>query len=431
MLERYSNEKMRDVWSEKHKFDTWLKVIVAVANASHEHGIIESKPIAKRLATITAPTPERVSFHEEQLQHDVAAFLRAVNEGLDDDEISRLLYFGMTSSDLVDTAQSIRILESHSVMVGSFDKLDYQLSKFIDDTKGIDALARTHGQAAERIKFNSRFVRIKEDIDSARSQFDVACCHASVCMLSGPTGRYAVLPEWVETTVAHQLNLTPAFLWVTSSQVLPRRLILDVVIACARVASAIENAALQIRLLSITEIGELSEGFGSTQVGSSSMVHKKNPVYSEKLCGVARCVKASVPAAFDNTPLWWERDISHSSAERIILPNVFEATDYLLSLFETVIENLVVDKGKIKTNLDNATPLIFSHDLLCWLIRHGLQRQFAYCKLRDFMQHYDEEFDESDFIIRFVREFDLDRQDGETNEKEILDIIRRTEYGTI
>lgn len=436
MLERYSNKEMIEVWSEQHKLDTWLAVAVAVANVSYEHGVFKSKPFAKGLANIKAPSPSFVRNYELQTSHDVAAFILSVMEVLEDEdesanEIRRFFCFGMTSSDLVDTAQSIRILESHWIMDSSFDRVNKQLSKFIEKTKGIGALGRTHGQAAERIEFNSRFIRIQEDLSSARKQFDVACREASLCMLSGPTGRYAILPEWVETDVAEQFNLTPAFLYTTSSQVLPRRLILDVIFSLAKVASAIESAALQIRLLAQTEVGEVAEMFGRHQYGSNSMPHKKNPVRSENLCGLASYVKALVAPVFGGTSLWYERDISHSSVERIALPDAFLATDYMLTTFENVIENLVVNEDRIKENLDNAKPKVFSHELLCWLINYGYNRSYAHLKLRLFMEAYDEKFDEDIFVSKFLSEFELGRgtqESFDTRKKEIFDIVRSSRY---
>lgn len=422
MIVRYSSEEMRFIWGEEFKYDLWWKIISRVAEATSENGIGPQDFLD--FSDVRLPTVEEVEEREKTTRHDVSAFVQLVSEGLEGHLATQaFFYFGMTSSDLVDTAQSMRIQKSGELIDGRFLGVIAELERRIEETEGLRAVGRTHGRFAEAINFNSRLIRILEDLRNARGKLSEAIQAASICMVSGPTGTYSVLPRTVEVDVARWFGLTPASSLFHTSQVLPRRLIADVIYACTSIGSAIELAATQIRLLSQSDVGEVSENSRHGQIGSSSMPHKQNPVVSENLVGTSRSIRSNLAPAIESIPLWYERDISHSSVDRIALPDALSLTEYALFTFEQVLKGLTINDARIKRNLRDASPQVFSHDLLCWLIQHGFVRFHAYNKLQEFFSSEfgeEETYDPQIFVRKFAKSFGLDLEEIV---EEIYDII--------
>lgn len=419
MISRYATEKMRTLWGDDYKLTLWFHVMRRTAEEAHYVG--EDLPLIISYDDVVVPSVKQLAEREAITRHDVAAFVQLISEQLKD-EAKEYFYFGLTSSDVVDTAQSIRIHKSGKLTLDAFDKVDEVLRQLIDSTRNTRAVGRTHGRAAESVPMASRFIRILEDINSAQARFCDAVNAASVCMLSGPTGSYSVLGPDIEAGVAQYFNLQPASSLFTTTQVLPRRLITNVVQACASVATAIECGATQIRLLALSEVDEVAEGFGDGQIGSSSMAHKSNPVVSENLCGLARLVRAMVAPTAENEALWFERDISHSSVERVILPDAFALTEHMLLRFGEMLLGLEINYDEIERNLRNAGMQVHSHNLLCWLIEHGFERFEAYRELQAFFRNgvgAGANCPET-FAFRFASHFNLDQEEIETEINEII-----------
>lgn len=419
MIPRYASSGMESLWSESYKRDLWLRIITKTAEECYSS--CEQLPESFFFGEIKMPTESEIATREATTRHDVAAFVQLIHEQLQGTKRD-YFYFGLTASDVVDTAQSLRIHKSGKLMLDAFDEVGQELNNRIDQNRNVKVVGRTHGRAAESVALSTRFMRILEDIDSARTRFCDAVNAASVCMLSGPTGNYSVLDKGVERRVAEYFNLQPASSLFTTTQVLPRRLITEVIQSCSVVASAIESGATQIRLLSLSEINEVSEAFEAGQIGSTSMAHKSNPVVSEKLCGLARLLRGMVAPASENVPLWFERDISHSSVERIILPDAFALVEHMLLQFAGVLRGLVINHDAIERNLRNAGMAVHSHNLLCWLIEHGFDRFEAYRKLQSFFRNglgSDAE-DPETFAHRFSVCFDLDLEEIETEINKII-----------
>ena len=372
MIPRYTHPEMGRIWSEQRRYETWLQVEIAAAHAMADAGIVPAEA-ARDLEGKAAFDIARVEEIEKTTQHDVIAFTTAVAERVGPS--ARWLHFGLTSSDVVDTAQAIQMREGCDLIVTDLEALSQAISARAQEHRLTPMIGRTHGVHAEPMTFGLKlalwYAEVRRDIDRVRR----ARTTVSVGKISGAVGTFAHLDPSIEADVCRRLGLEPAPI---SSQVIQRDRHAELVTVLAIVAASLEKFALEIRGLQKTEIGEVEEPFAKGQKGSSAMPHKRNPIGCEQVVGLARLVRANAMAALENVALWHERDISHSSVERVILPDSFIALDHMLRRFARIVSGLVVYPERMRENLDRSRGVIFSGQVLLELARRGVSREQAY-----------------------------------------------------
>lgn len=377
MIARYTRPAMGAIWSEQHKYDCWLEVELAAAEALAELGEVPAEA-AQALRKYASFDLKRILEIESEVKHDVIAFTTAVSETMQTrgaGEASRWLHFGLTSNDVVDTAQALQIKNASAILANDLDQLLTALRKLAFEHRHTVQIGRTHGMHAEPITFGLKVALWWDELARQKNRFQFAAEEMRVGKVSGAVGTFAHLSPEAEERICARLGLRAAPI---SSQVLSRDLHAHYVATLAGIAASLEKIALEIRHLQRTEVREAEEPFAAGQKGSSAMPHKKNPVTSEQICGLARLVRSNAQAAFENVALWHERDISHSSVERIILPDSTILLDYLLAKTTWLIGGLVVNVERMKRNLDNTRGLIFSGQLLLDLAAAGMLREDAY-----------------------------------------------------
>lgn len=372
LTDRYTHPEMGHIWSEQRKFETWLEVELGAAEAMAEEGIVPVEAVEELKAKATFSI-ERIETIECQVKHDVIAFTQAVAENVG--EAARFLHFGLTSYDVVDTALALRLRESCDLLLADLDALLAVLRRRALEHKTTVMVGRTHGVHAEVMTFGLKLLLWYAEMKRHRERIEHARREVAVGKLSGPVGTFAHLAPSIEEKVCAKLGLEPAPI---STQILQRDRHAELLCALAILASSLEKIAVEIRSLQRTEIRELEEFFSEEQKGSSSMPHKRNPVASEQISGLARVIRANALAALENVPLWNERDISHSSAERMILPSSFILSDHILRRATEVLDRLIVYPDKMRENLDSMKGLVFSGQVLLELARRGLSREEAY-----------------------------------------------------
>lgn len=372
MIDRYTRPEMGAVWTEQNKYAAWLKVELAVAEAWERRGVVPADAL-KDIQSKAAFEVERIEEIERTVQHDVIAFLTNVAEHVG--PASRFVHLGMTSSDVLDTALASQIKQAGKLLLVGSDTLLEALKNRALEYRQLPAVGRTHGIHAEPVAFGLRFARFYEQVLRARQRLEQAWKSASVGKLSGAVGVYVHLDPEMEEEVLDALGLGVAPI---SSQVVSRDRHADFLAAIAMMGAVLESIAVEVRHLQRTEVGEAREGFRKGQKGSSAMPHKRNPINAEKISGMARLLRANMHAAYENVALWHERDISHSSVERVILPDSTIALDYLLSLTSNLVERLVVDEAAVKRNLKLTGGAIFSEGLLLALVKSGRTREEGY-----------------------------------------------------
>ena len=371
MIERYSRPQMKKAWSEESKFDKWLKVELAVCEAWAELGVIPAEDIPKiRSARYDLG---RIGEILEETRHDMTAFLGAVAESLGAE--SRFIHLGLTSSDVMDTALSLQLVEAADLLAEDISALIGVLKERAVEHKDTLTMGRTHGVHAEPTTFGLKMALWVEEMKRNQGRLAEARKGVAVGKISGAVGTYATVPPAVERAACAKLGLEAAPI---SSQVLQRDRHAQFVTTLAIIAGSLEKFATEIRGLQRTEVLEAEEPFGKGQTGSSAMPHKRNPELCERICGLARLVRGHALTSMENIALWHERDISHSSAERIILPDACLVLDYVLSLFTSVMSGLRVHAERMRQNLELTGGLIFSQRVLLALIEKGLGRQQAY-----------------------------------------------------
>ena len=377
MIARYTRHEMGRIWSEENKFHQWFAVELAAADALAERG--EVPPEAASLLRAHASfTVARIDEIEKEVRHDVIAFTTAVSETMKaagHGEASRWLHYGLTSNDVVDTAQALQIKESARLILTGLDTLITTLKRRALEFKHAVAIGRTHGVHAEPVTFGLKLALWYDEACRARRRVEAAAEDLRYGKLSGAVGNLAHLTAEAEEAICTKLGLKAAPI---ASQVIARDRHAAMVSSLALVAALCEKCALEVRHLQRTEVREAEEPFAAGQKGSSAMPHKRNPVVSEQICGLARVVRANVQAAFENIALWHERDISHSSVERVILPDSFILTDYLLAKTDWLIGNMRVYPERMRRNLDLTKGLVFSGQLLLDLAAAGMLREQAY-----------------------------------------------------
>lgn len=372
MINRYSREEISKIWDLNTKFDYYLKVELAVCDAYAKLGVI-SQETADEIRRKAKFSVERIDEIEREVRHDVIAFLTCVNESLGD--LGRYVHVGLTSSDVIDTAFALQIQDSGKIIEKDLEDTITTLKKLADKHRNTICIGRSHGIHAEVMTFGVKMCSWIDILERQKDNFTHALEQIRVGQISGPVGTYSNISPEVEKITCQNLNLKPARI---STQIIARDYHAYFMQSLALIASVLEQFATEIRHLQRTEVLELEEGFGKGQKGSSAMPHKKNPVLSENLCGLARVVRANSIAALENVPLWHERDISHSSAERIIFPDSLILVDFMLNRFNSVMENIVVHEKNMLKNTDKFGGIVFSQKVLLTLVSKGLTREEAY-----------------------------------------------------
>lgn len=373
MLERYTRPEMGKIWSDENKYAAWLKVEIAATNAWSEIGEVPREDAAK-IAQNARFTPERVAELEQVTHHDVVAFTRTVSESLGPEK--KWVHFGLTSTDVVDTAQGYILKQADEIIRQDLQELKKTIAEKARKYKNTVEMGRTHGVQAEPTTFGLKLARWYVEINRDIDRFEHAAKGVESGKISGAVGTFANVPPEIETSVLQQLGLTQQPI---TSQILPRDLHAEYIATLALIATSIENWATEIRSLQRSEIHEVEEHFRAGQKGSSAMPHKRNPIGSENLCGMARVLRGHIVTAYEDVTLWHERDISHSSAERIILPDTTIGIDYMLNRFNRILTNLDVFPETMLKNMDKTYGLIYSQRLLLKIIDEaGLSREEAY-----------------------------------------------------
>ncbi|HEV3139515.1 MAG TPA: adenylosuccinate lyase [Vicinamibacterales bacterium] len=417
MIPRYTHPEMGRIWSDQRRYETWLLVETAAAEAMASAGIVPADA-ARDIRERGAFDIARIEEIERTTEHDVIAFTTAVAEHVGPS--ARWLHFGMTSSDVIDTAQALQMREACGVILADLDALSEAIRDRAFEHRRTPMIGRTHGVHAEPMTFGLKLARwyaeVARDIERVRRARQAT----SVGKLSGAVGTFAHLPPSIEADVCRRLGLEPA---PVSSQVIQRDRHAELLAALAITAASLETFALEIRGLQVTEIGEVEEPFGKGQKGSSAMPHKRNPIGCEQIVGLARLLRANCHAAFENVALWHERDISHSAVERVILADSFTALDHMLRRLTRIVRGMVVHPERMRENLNRSRGVVFSGTVLLELARAGVSREQAYEWVqRNAMRSFAEQRDFKALLLAdadvsrvlpgqaIERAFDLDRQ---------------------
>jgi adenylosuccinate lyase len=380
---------MARIWSDDARLGKWLDVELAALEAWGELGALPRPVVDTIVARAAPPTAERVAEIEQRTQHDLAAFVDAVAETLGEE--GRYFHYGLTSSDVVDTALSLQVGEAGALLLEAMDGALEAVITRAEEHRETLTIGRTHGIHAEPTTFGLKLAGWAFGLARDRARVERALEGMRVGKLSGPVGTYSAIDPEVERIACERLGLEPAPL---STQILQRDRHAELLGALALLATSLERYALELRHLARTEVREVEEPFGRGQKGSSAMPHKRNPIVSERICGLARVVRGSAAAGLENVALWHERDISHSSAERIVIPDAFLAVDYMLDRFTWIVRGMVVRAERMRQNLESSHGLFFSQRLLLALVESGLARDDAYRAVqRHALRAWDEDVD--------------------------------------
>lgn len=385
MIERYTLPEMGEIWSQQNKFQKWLDVEIAVCEVHAEDGVIPQDAL-EQIKSKAAFTVERINEIEKTTDHDVIAFTTNLAENIG--EAARFVHFGLTSSDIVDTANALLLKESCQVLLKKTDELLEVLKRRAFEFKETPQIGRTHGIHAEPTSFGLVWALWYSEMKRNRQRLETAKERVAVGKISGAVGAFAHLSPEVEERVCTKLGIKAADV---STQVIQRDRYAEYLCTLAIIASTLEKIALQVRHWQRTEVSEAQEFFKTGQKGSSAMPHKRNPILSERICGMARTVRANAIVGLENVALWHERDISHSSAERIVLPDSSAALDYILAKATSLLDTLIVHPENMLKNLNMTRGLVFSGQLLLVLTQKGVSREDAYSwTQRNAMRVWDE-----------------------------------------
>ena len=394
MIPRYTPPEMGYIWTDQRRYETWLSVECAAADAMAQHGVIppDAARDIRRRAKVEAA---RVDEIERTTQHDVIAFTTAVAEHVGPS--ARWLHFGLTSSDVLDTALALQLRESCDLLLADLDMLSAAIRDRAFEHRKTQMIGRTHGVHAEPMTFGVKLAVWFDELSRDRERLDRARQAISVGKLSGAVGTYAHLDPAIEQSVCDQLGLQPARV---ASQVIQRDRHAELLSALAITAASLETFALEVRGLQKTEIGEVEEPFARGQKGSSAMPHKRNPIGCEQITGLARLIRANALAGFENVALWHERDISHSSVERVIFPDSFCGVDHMVRRLTGIVRDLVVHPDRMLENLQRSRGVVFSGSVLLELARRGVSREQAYTWVqRNAMRSHDEQLDFKELLL--------------------------------
>jgi adenylosuccinate lyase len=372
MISRYTSDIMKDLWSRENKFGIWLQIEILVCEAWAKIGVITEEDV-KLISDKADFSLERIDYYENLTKHEVIAFIKAVSENLGDE--SRYLHLGLTSSDIMDTSLSYLMVEAINIIIGETQKIKKILYELMNKYKYQPMIGRTHGIHAEPITFGLKMALFYEEIKRNLTRLESAKETISVGKLSGAVGTYSNLDPSIEQYVCNKLGLKPDTI---SSQIIQRDRHAEFLSALAITSTTLDKLATQIRLLQQTELSEVFEPFSKDQKGSSAMPHKRNPILNENVSGLSRVIRANVQVALENMVLWQERDISHSSAERIIIADSTTILDFQLRRTQKILKGLEISKENMAENLSKSTGQISSSILLNNLIIAGMHRDTAY-----------------------------------------------------
>ena len=372
MIERYSREIMRKVWTEQNKFDAYLRVEILASEAWSQLGVVPKEDVEK-LWKNASFNIDRIYEIEQQTRHDIVAFTRAVSETLGEER--KWVHYGLTSTDVVDTANGYLLKQANSILLEDIEKMLEVLRARAIEFKNTPCIGRTHGIHADITSFGLKWALWYEEMKRNLNRFITASRGVEVGKISGAVGNFANIPPFIQDYVCEKLGIDSANI---STQVIQRDRHAYYMATLAVIASSIEQMSMEIRNLQRTEVHEVEESFGKGQKGSSAMPHKRNPISSENMCGCARVMRGYMAAFYENVALWHERDISHSSSERIILPDATMLLDYMLNRFRGILENLVVFKDVMEENIYRTRKVIFAQRVMNALIERGFSREQAY-----------------------------------------------------
>ncbi|MDR9365194.1 MAG: adenylosuccinate lyase [Balneolaceae bacterium] len=372
MIDRYSREEMTNIWTEQNQFQAWLDVELAACWAWSQLGKIPSEDVDKLYDNATFDV-DRIKEIEKETRHDVVAFTRTVSESLGDEK--KWVHYGLTSTDVVDTANGYRLKQANEILRKGLDRFCEALAEKAQEHKLTVMMGRTHGVHAEPTTFGLKCALWYAEMQRNLDRFQRAAKDVEFGKLSGAVGTFAHIPPKVEGLTCERLGIQPA---PVSTQTLQRDRHAYYLATLAVIGSTLEKIAVEIRHLQRTELREAEEFFSKGQKGSSAMPHKRNPISSENISGCARVLRGYMVSSYENIPLWHERDISHSSVERIILPDATILLDYMLHRFSGVVEKLMVYPENMKDNMQKTHGLVFSQRLLLMLVEKGLSREVAY-----------------------------------------------------
>ncbi len=372
MIERYSRKVMRDVWTEQNKFQAYLEVEILSCEAWSELGVIPKEDVEKIRAAATFDV-DRIKEIEEITRHDVVAFTRAVSESLGPER--KWVHYGLTSTDVVDTANGYLLKQADEILLKDLEAFQEVLKRRALEFKDTPCIGRTHGIHADITSFGLKWALWHEEMKRNIERFQYARQGVEAGKMSGAVGNFANIPPFIQDYVCERLGIASADI---STQVLQRDRHAFYIATLAIIASTLEQMAFEVRNLQRTEVREAEEAFRKGQKGSSAMPHKRNPISSENICGCARVMRGYMSASCENVALWHERDISHSSTERIILPDATELLDYMLCRFKGILENLVVYPETMLQNIWRTRGVIFAQRVMNALIGKGLTREQAY-----------------------------------------------------
>jgi adenylosuccinate lyase len=373
MIARYTRKKMAQIWATENRYQKMLDVEVAVARVEAKHKIIPQKA-AREIAAKGKFKTARIEEIEQTTKHDVIAFVQSVAESVGPDS-GAYIHYGLTSSDVLDTALGLQLKDAAEEMYLRFDELEKTLIRVATKHASTLCAGRTHGMHAELTSFGVKLSGYLAELKRQRERFTTAMKQATVGKLSGAVGTYSSLPANIEIEVCKALGLTPETI---ATQVVPRDRMAEVFCSLGMLGGFIERLAIEFRHLQRSEVSEVIECFNPGQKGSSAMPHKKNPISAENLTGLARLLRSYVVPALENMALWHERDISHSSVERVILPDAFILADYALDRLNTLVAKAFIDKDRMRANIDLSQGQLFSSQILLLLVRKGLTRDEAY-----------------------------------------------------
>jgi len=394
VIARYARPEMRRIWSEEGKLARWFDVELAALDAWADLGVVPAADVAAIRAGARPPTPERVAEIEQTTDHDLAAFVDAVAEQVGPE--GRWFHYGLTSSDVVDTALALQIRDAGGLILDGIDAALATVVRLAEEHRHTICIGRSHGIHAEPTTFGWKLAGWAFELDRARSRVRQAIEGCRVGQFSGTVGTYAAIDPEVERIACERLELEPE---PVSTQVIARDRHAELLSTLALAATSLDRFATEIRHLARTEVREVEEPFATGMKGSSAMPHKRNPKVAERISGLARVVRGAAVVGLENVPLWHERDISHSSAERVVIPDAFLALDYMLDRFRWIVDGLVVYPDRMERNLWASHGLFFSHRLLLALVERGLERADAYRLVqRNAMRAWDEERDFGELV---------------------------------
>lgn len=372
MIDRYTRPEMGFLWDQESKFGKMMEVEVTVAEVQAGLGMIPRKA-AKEIRAKARFSVKRIAEIERETKHDVIAFVSNMAENIGPS--GKFVHYGMTSSDVLDTAFSLQVREAGRLLLKGLDRLEKAFKKLIREHADTLCAGRTHGMFAEPTSFGLKMAGFAAELGRNRVRFERALDQMMICKLSGAVGTYSAQPPEVEAKVARRLGLRPE---AVATQVVPRDRHAELIWSLMQLGTGLERLAVELRHLQRSEVAEVTEGFTKGQKGSSAMPHKKNPISAENLTGAARLLRGYAAATFENVALWHERDISHSSVERVVFPDAFILTDYAVHRMAQLLEGLQINKKRMLENIESSQGQLYSSHVLLALVEKGLSREDAY-----------------------------------------------------